>query len=191
MYTTIMVLMVLFIVLGTFDGLYFHLFKYKLHLLPAARREHIIHTVRAFVFVPLSLLLFVYNTAGILLWTAIALILLDAYLELIDILEERKSRASFGGISGEESAIHVFASSFKFAAVILMLSTKTTADFFSLTPTFASEPLPETLSLIGVAFAVGSFLGGIYSLFPEFKISVCSKICPGELSAVKSTQPIK
>ncbi len=50
--------MVLFIALGTFDGLYFHLIKYKLHLLPAARREHLIHTARAFVFVPLSLLLF-------------------------------------------------------------------------------------------------------------------------------------
>jgi hypothetical protein len=130
MYTTISVLVLLFIILGTFDGLYFHLWKYKLHLLPAARREHIIHTARAFVFVPLSTLLFVYNSAGILLWTAVALLLADAYLELIDILEERKSRAPLGGITSEESAIHVFASS---------------------------------------------------SLFPNFKIRVCTRICPGPL----------
>lgn len=183
MIITITVLLVLFIILGTFDGLYFHLFKYKLHLLPAARREHIIHTLRAFVFVPLSVLLFVYNSSGAFLWIAMALVVLDAYLELIDILEERKSRASFGGISSEESAIHVFASSFKFAAILLMFVSKDWSSYFSLTPVVLPEPLPLPLSLIGAAFALGSFLGGIYSLFPEFKVSVCCRISPGEVAS--------
>ena len=87
----------------------------------------LIHTARAFVFVPLSVLLFVYNSSGLLLWAAIALIIGDAYLELIDILEERKSRASFGGI---------------------------------------------------------------YSMFPKFKVTVCSRICPGDLHTAK-TQLLK
>lgn len=177
MYITISVLMIFFIVLGTFDGLYFHLWKYKLHLLPAARREHIIHTARAFVFVPLSFLLFVYNSAGLLLWTAIALLILDTYLELIDILEERKSRAPLGGIPSEESAIHVFASSFKFAAIILLLTTKPASAYLTLDIWLIEEPLPMYLSYIGTAFALGSLGGGIYSLFPNFKIRVCTSIC--------------
>jgi len=170
--------MIFFIVLGTFDGLYFHLWKYKLHLLPAARREHSIHTARAFVFVPLSFFLFVYNSAGLLLWTAIGLLVVDAYLELIDILEERKSRAPLGGITSEESAIHVFASSFKFAAIILLLATKPESAYLSLTPYLIDEPLPLYLTYIGTTFAIGSLGGGIYSLFPNFKIRVCTSICP-------------
>lgn len=181
MVNTITILLVLFVILGTFDGLYFHLYKYRLHLLPAARREHIIHTLRAFVFVPLSILLFVYNSSGLFLWAAIALVLVDAYLELIDILEERKSRAPLGGITGEESAIHVFASSFKFAAVLLMFSTKSADNYFSISPLILDEAMPLQLTIVGVAFAAGSFLGGVYSMFPSFKVSVCSRICPATI----------
>lgn len=178
MFTTITVLLILFIILGTFDGLYFHLFKYRLHLIPAARREHLIHTARAFVFVPISLLLFVYNSSGLLLWLGIVLVALDGYLELLDILEERKSRASLGGISSEEAAIHVFASSFKFAAILLLLSTKDSSAYMSLHPTLLEQSLPIPLAFTGIAFAIGSFLGGIYSLFPTFKVKVCTRICP-------------
>lgn len=188
MYTTVSVLVVLFIILGSFDGLYFHLWKYKLHLLPSARREHIIHTIRAFVFVPLSFLLFVNNSAGLLLWSAIALLVLDAYLELIDILEERKSRAPLGGITSEESAIHVFASSFKFAAIILLLTTKPSSAYLSLSPWTLEELLPAPLMYIGAAFALGSLGGGIYSLFPEFKIKVCTTICPGPSEITAQTK---
>lgn len=178
---TITVLLIFFIILGTFDGLYFHLYKYRLHLLPAARREHMIHTLRAFVFVPLSILLFVINSSGPLLWAAIVLVAFDAYLELIDILEERKSRAPIGGITGEESAIHVFASSFKFAAILLMFTTKSADNYFSMSPLILDEPVPFHLSIVGAAFAAGSFFGGVYSLFPDFKISVCNRICPAPM----------
>jgi hypothetical protein len=77
MYTAATILLGLFCALGVFDGLYFHLYKYKLHLYPSARREHLIHTLRAFVFVPMSFLLFVLNTGGLLLYLAIALVVLD------------------------------------------------------------------------------------------------------------------
>lgn len=187
MHITITILLILFIILGTFDGLYFHLYKYRLHLVPSARREHLIHTLRAFVFVPLSLLLFVYNSSGLFLWTAIALVIADAYLELIDILEERKSRAPLGGITSEESAIHVFASSFKFAALLLMFTTKSADNYFSLTPWILDEPIPEHLSFVGAAFAAGSFLGGVYSLFPNFKISVCNRICPAPIAEARKS----
>ena len=59
-----------------------------------------------------------------------------------------------------------------------MYSTKSMADYSISSPLFLEEPLPEFLSLIGLGFAAGSFLGGIYSLFPDFKIRVCSRVCP-------------
>lgn len=177
MFIVVSVLLVLFCILGIFDGLYFHIYKYKLHLVPEARREHAIHTIRGFIFVPIALLLFVFNTGGPLLYLGIVLVVLDAYLELIDILEEKRSRAPLGGITPEESAIHVFASSFKFAAVTLVLTTKSVENFSWNSPSLLAEPLPDYLGIIGCLFALGSLGGGILSLFPEYKIKVCDRIC--------------
>ncbi len=163
MYLICTILLVLFCLLGAFDGLYFHLFKYKLHLHPSARKEHIIHTARAFVFVPMSLLLFVFNSEGIFLYAGIFLVLVDLGLELVDILEERKSRAPLGGISSEETAIHVFASSFKLAAITTLLLTKEAAAFTTMRA-IETVPLPDYLRILGLLFAIGCLIGGIQSV---------------------------
>ena len=89
--------------------------------------------------------------------------------------------APLGGITSEESAIHVFASSFKFAAVLLMFTTKSAESDISLTPFVLAEQLPSLLKTVGSAFAMGSFFGGVYSLFPNFKLSVCHRICPARM----------
>lgn len=163
METLVLVSLVMFCILGVFDGLYFHLYKYKLHKVPEARYEHFLHTLRAFVFVPLSIIFFVVNASGLLIYFGLALMALDLFLELLDILEEQKSRKIFGGISSEESAIHVFASSFKFAAMLLVLAGKDFESYKLDAPLLGPAPM-TSLSLVGGFFAMGCLIGGIQSV---------------------------
>lgn len=156
--------LVLFCVLGAFDGVYFHLIKFKLHTLPSAKTEHLIHTIRAFVFAPIAILLFVVNSSGPLLFLAIGLALADLVLEYYDIMLERDARAPIGGVPGTETVLHVFASSAKLAAVALSLAAKPLVSFSLTAPIIASENLPTPMRLIGFLFAVGSFLGGVASV---------------------------
>jgi hypothetical protein len=157
-------LLILFCALGVFDGLYFHIHKYRLHEHESSKREHRIHTARAFVFVPMSLLIFVLHSGGLLLYAGIALVVFDLGLELIDILEERISRKPLGGISSEESAIHVFASSFKFAAIALVLVSKTAAAYSLQSPLLTESLSLTPLSLVGGLFALGCLAGGAHSV---------------------------
>ena len=60
--------LILFVLLGAFDGIYFHMIKYKLYKHPPAQFEHFLHTLRGFLFLPIALLFFVWNSAGSLLW---------------------------------------------------------------------------------------------------------------------------
>ena len=59
---------VLFVLLGAFDGIYFHMIKYRLYEHPPARFEHQLHTFRGLMFLPITLIFFVWNSAGLLLW---------------------------------------------------------------------------------------------------------------------------
>jgi len=87
----------LFGVLGAFDGVYFHLIKYRLYLYPESRLEHQIHTIRALVFIPMAYLFFVENVGGLLLHLALAVFVIDLILELFDILVEKDARRLLWG----------------------------------------------------------------------------------------------
>ena len=121
-YTVATTFLIFFTLLGAFDGLYFHIYKFKLHRLPEARLEHQIHAARGVLFVPISLLLFAYNSAGWFLWLGLFLLLLDITLEIVDILVEKSARKLIGGIHPPESALHVTATAARMAAIVLVLS---------------------------------------------------------------------
>ena len=76
--------LVMFALLGAFDGIYFHMLKYKLHEHPPARFEHQIHTFRGLMFIPIALIFFVWNSSGILLWFGLTLLLVDFIAEIVD-----------------------------------------------------------------------------------------------------------
>ena len=60
----------LFMVLGAIDLFYYHLWKYKLHIRPESRYEHVLHMIFAFLMVPIALLLYYQDLGGIALWAA-------------------------------------------------------------------------------------------------------------------------
>ena len=61
-------------VLSSIDGLYIHLWRLKLHQRPDSYREHLWHTARALLFAPVVVILFAMPSSGALLWVGVGLI---------------------------------------------------------------------------------------------------------------------
>lgn len=156
--------LIAFCLLGAFDGVYFHLIKYKLHLHPAARLEHQIHTARGFVFSGIGMILYAINSSGPLLLFACMLILTDVVLEIVDIYVEKEARRDLGGINPSESVLHVFASSFKFGSMILILLAKDPSYFSMTAPPVAEGSMPLYFRLFAYAFVAVTAIVSIYSL---------------------------
>ena len=148
----------LFVFLGAFDGIYFHIYKYRLHEHPSSRLEHQIHTFRGILFIPITFLFFVVNSAGTLLWLGLVLLAIDFIAELIDVLIEKDARAPLGGISPVESAIHVTATGFRMAALAIVLVLKPISAFAWTASTCHMNALPSFLQWIGILFMIGLLL---------------------------------
>jgi hypothetical protein len=119
------------------------------------------------VFCPLSVLFFVIDARGALLWVAIALLALDFTLEMIDVLVEKQSRAKLGGVSSVESAVHVAATGFKAAALTAVLVAKPLSAYAIGHPLLARSVAglqAPPLMVIGVLFSASSFVGGLAHL---------------------------
>ncbi len=151
----------LFALIGVFDGLYFHLWKFRLHEHPESRTEHRLHTARAFCFSAMGLLFYVVNAGGWLLWFAVTLLAADLALEVWDVLVEKEARAKLGGISSAEQVVHILATGFKTVSVALVLIAKPGTLWSLGSPAFSPDPHPRYLVVAGVAFAVSTFLGGV------------------------------
>jgi hypothetical protein len=162
-----LICLLLFFVIGSFDGIYFHLYKYRLHEHRESRFEHGIHTLRAFVFAPIAVIFYVFNASGKILWLGIGLLVLDLFLESIDVLVEKKARQNLGGISSAESAIHILATGFKTASLAFILSVKPLSAW-SIQESFVSQSVtlqPGFVSIIGVGFATVMFFAGLSHLY--------------------------
>lgn len=147
--------LILFVALGAFDGIYFHMIKYQLYKHPPARFEHLLHTFRGFLFLPIALLFFVWNSAGSLLWIGIFLLLIDFIAEIVDIMIEKEARKSLGGISSVESVIHITATGFRMAAIAIILSLKPLEAYKLQYITNDLPPLPNYLQGVGELFIIG------------------------------------
>jgi hypothetical protein len=113
-----------FVVLSMVDGLYIHLWRLRLHARPGSYREHLWHTARAILFAPAVMLVFAAPTAGLALWIGVALLAVDQIVEMLDVLAERASRASLGGLASAEYAVHVALVTLRAAAVALALASR-------------------------------------------------------------------
>lgn len=154
----------LFAFIGAFDGIYFHLIKYKLHLSPSSRLEHQIHTLRAFLFIPIVYFLFAQNSVGLGLWVGILFTVIDLGVEVVDILVEKESRKNLGGISSVESVVHVAATSCRVAAILLILLSKNPNEYALGAMGSGAALYPVALRFFSYAFIVGTFWGGLHQL---------------------------
>lgn len=106
------------------DGVYLHLYRYRLYAHPASRTEHATHTARAVLYAPMIYLLFGRCFAGAALWGALAIVLVDFAIQSSDVLVERASRSALGGLSSGEYWIHVASITTHVAAVTLALAAR-------------------------------------------------------------------
>lgn len=149
------------IILGSVDGVYFHLWKYRLFKWEESRFEHLLHTVRAFLFVPIAWLLFGRNYGGWLLWVGVVAAAADAVVELIDILVERRSRVRFGGLSTAEYAVHINATGLRFAALALIFVAKPIEAWSLTAPTLLEPSYPPWLTWLMLNTIPGGLIGAL------------------------------
>ncbi|MBC7932257.1 MAG: hypothetical protein H7Z38_17000 [Rubrivivax sp.] len=122
--TAATVFLMLFRVVAAFDGLYLHLWKYRLYARSESRREHELHTAQRLLFVPVVFFLFYKDFIGMALWAGVLFIALEQIVEIMDVLDERDSRAGLGGLSPTEYAAHVVAITERAALIALALAVK-------------------------------------------------------------------
>ena len=118
------VFLMIFGFVAAFDGLYLHLWKYRLYARPESLREHKLHTIQGILFIPVIFFLFYKDFGGWALWAGVLFIAIEQVVEIMDVLDERDSRASLGGLSSTEYAVHVIAITARTVAIALALAAK-------------------------------------------------------------------
>jgi hypothetical protein len=136
--------------IGAVDGVYFHLWKYRLYARTASRLEHLLHSGRALL-LPLTLW-FGYvapRTFGALVVFGVVE-LCDFGLVVWDVSIENDSRRDLGGLSSAEYLVHVVATTLHSGAIALAFASWLVA---SPTPdwvaTVAQLAIPGTLLVLG------------------------------------------
>jgi hypothetical protein len=140
--------LLVFLWLGAVDGLFLHLWRYRLYARPASKREHLYHTIAAVLFAGTLPAVFLWETGGLLLWTGVVLIGADLVVSLADMLAETDSRADLGGLSRGEYVLHMVIMMAKGSAISLALAARPeTAWAFD--AAWILQPLPGFASFVG------------------------------------------
>lgn len=153
----------LFMVLGAVDLFYYHLWKYKLHTRAESRYEHKLHMAFAFLMVPIALLLYYQDLGGIGLWAAAIFVGGALTTELDDVLSENDSRASLGGLSSGEYALHVVLTMLKMASFAFMFASKPVSAW-SLSSPVVLGSYGWMAEMMALKVAIGSGLVGVLHL---------------------------
>lgn len=120
--------------LALFDGLYLHLWRFRLFARPETRREHAIHTVRAVLGAVALVLVFRGDTVGPTLWLGATMLAFDTAIGVWDVVEETRARGFQGGVPRAEAAIHIIANTTHVAAAVLSLAARPLAAWTSAAP---------------------------------------------------------
>ncbi|MBX7221070.1 MAG: hypothetical protein K1Y36_14070 [Blastocatellia bacterium] len=168
------VFLMLFGVVAAFDGLYLHLWKYRLHTRAESLVEHRWHTLRVFLFLPVVYGLFYRNSGGWALWLTVILVGIDFGVALLDVLEENQSRASLGGLSSTEYAIHVVTMTLHTVAISLALAARPLAAW-SLTAPLEIGPQVSFSTWVALQMLPGNLLIGILHVWlmqPKYRTAL-------------------
>ncbi len=95
--------------LGAFDVIYFHLYKFRLFDRAESVGEEITHLLRAVLFLIIGAVLTFSDGSPLARWIILGAFFLDLVNNAIDVLLEKRSRASVGGLPSAEYLIHILA----------------------------------------------------------------------------------
>jgi hypothetical protein len=154
--------LLVFLILGAVDGLYLHLWRYRLYARPASTREHLYHTIAAVTFAATLPAVFLWETGGLLLWAGILLIGADMVVSLADMLAENDSRADLGGLSRGEYVLHMVIMTAKGSATSLALAARPEAAW-AFDAAWILQPLPAFAAFVGwQAFPGAVVIGALH-----------------------------
>lgn len=168
-----MVFFIIFAALSFVDGVYLHLIKFKIQENSDSKKEHLTHTIRAILFIPITFMIFYWNLSGPWLWFAMGVIIIDFIVEAIDVLEERRSRKNLGGLSSGEYLLHVMLTTTRIAAITLALSSKPHEAWFS---NIYLSPYSDTMKLVISQLIPGAVIIAILHVALIFRPFLISKL---------------
>jgi len=153
--------------IGMIDGAYFHIVKYKLHTRRESFVEHITHTLNAIFFPPIVYLLLYRDSAGLALWAAAALVVVDVGIESWDVLIERCSRSSLGGLTPVEYWIHMMAVTLRIGGMAVLFAARPLAAWSLSAPSVLSGEPPHAEMALGITYVRAvEAAGGIPVVMP-------------------------
>ena len=158
------VLSLLFL-MGAYDAFKIHLTKLKLQNRKETFNEHKIHTLQSVILPPMIYLMFIKNSTGIFLWTALLLVFIQLIYTLKDAAEETKSRELFGGLSPLEYQLHLLMEYLKGIMITLWIVSKP-ADAYTFNLTTFNDSYPLYLQTIGYIIFILSIFGCISHVSP-------------------------
>ncbi len=133
----------LFLGLSIFDGIYYHLWKFRLQEREDSKFEHKVHSIRALLIIPTIVMIYSVGLSGLSLWVAVFVLTLDLVTEVVDVLNERKSRATLGGLPSGEYLVHILLTTLRVTSLTLA---------FAAIPTAAWD-LSSTMTITPTAFS--------------------------------------
>jgi hypothetical protein len=159
------IFLILFVFVGAIDGIYFHLWKYRLYAHSESLYEHKLHTIRVFLFAAIVFLLFYKNFGGVLLWIGVLLILIDLVVEMLDVIYENRSRAKLGGLSTQEYATHIVVTTLRIAAITLVLAAKPFSAWNPYSSLLLESGYSAWVSIIALIIVMGYLLVGVLHIW--------------------------
>lgn len=168
-------LLVAYAALALYDGVFLHLYKYKLFAHNQSKFEHLTHTIRAVLFVGILATVYLNIENNTLFYVGITLIALDIATLLIDAYVEKDSRAFMGGLPRWEYIIHLLVNGFHFAGIALLLAIKIqiTSSGAQLVTNFDGVTNLQYLKTLSVNLLPGSVLIAVLHilvLVPRFSV---------------------
>lgn len=167
------VLLVAYSFLALYDGVYLHLYKYRLQDHRESRFEHLTHTIRAILFSAILYTLFIRVDNSMLFFIGITLVFFDVIIMITDAYLEKDSREFMGGLPRWEYILHLLVNGFHFAAIAVLLVIKINLDEhnISLNKSFRTIRYFDVFKLISVNLLPGSILIALLHLLvyvPKF-----------------------
>jgi hypothetical protein len=122
------VLLIAYSLLALFDGVFLHLYKYRLYEHKESKFEHLTHTIRAILFTGILISLFINIENNSLFLFGAVLVIADIITLIVDAYVEKDSRTFMGGLPRWEYIIHLLVNGFHFASIAVFLVIKINLD---------------------------------------------------------------